>query len=152
MHFLFYRMSFSFLRTCFSCFLFFGQMILSRNVLGKKSLSRDVCSCPCPGTKGHGTRIFFLSRNKGTMSRPVEMLVWIGLTDLPKSGGGVAPFGPPALTALLKGCAVPKMPHILVHLLDITFPHNQRKGKGKCNCNSLWSLLQGHWVEGLNYS
>jgi hypothetical protein len=38
----------------FSCFLCsFGKVILSRDVPGQRSLSRDICSCPCPGTKGH---------------------------------------------------------------------------------------------------
>ena len=28
----------------------FWGVILSRDVPGQKSLSRDICSCPCPGT------------------------------------------------------------------------------------------------------
>ena len=34
-------------------------------------LSRDICSCPCPGTTGHRDKKFFLSRDKGTRGRPV---------------------------------------------------------------------------------
>ena len=67
--------------------LFFGifKFILSRDVLGQRSLSRENCSCPCPGTKGHRDKIFFLPQDKGTTgrlvpvcprtSRPVETLV-----------------------------------------------------------------------------
>ena len=29
------------------------KVILSRDVPGQRSLSRDIYSCPCPGTKGH---------------------------------------------------------------------------------------------------
>ena len=29
-------------------------------------MSRDICFCPCPGTKGHRDKNFFLSRDKGT--------------------------------------------------------------------------------------
>ena len=39
--------------TSFSCFLCsFGKVVLSREVPGQRGLSRDICSCPCPGTKG----------------------------------------------------------------------------------------------------
>ena len=47
------------------------SFILSRDVQGQRSLSRDICSCPCPGTKGHRDKNFLLSRDKGTMGRPV---------------------------------------------------------------------------------
>ena len=68
----------------FSCFLVsFGKVILSRDVPGQRSLSRDFCSCPCPGKKGQvgqgnifvpGQRDtsgqeFFLSWDKGTMGQ-----------------------------------------------------------------------------------
>ena len=49
----------------------FWGVILSRDVPGQKSLSRDICSCPCPGTKGHWDKKIFLSRDKGTTGRPV---------------------------------------------------------------------------------
>jgi hypothetical protein len=39
-----------------------------------KLLSRDFCSCPWPGTKGHRDKKISLSRDKGT-SRSVETLV-----------------------------------------------------------------------------
>ena len=45
--------SFSCFGTSFSCFLCsFGKVILYRDVSGQRCLSRDICSCPCPGTKG----------------------------------------------------------------------------------------------------
>ena len=48
-----YRTSFYCFGTSFSCFLCsFGKVILSRDVPGQRSLSRDFCSCPCPRTKG----------------------------------------------------------------------------------------------------
>ena len=49
----------------------------SRDVLGQRSLSRDIFSCPCPETKGHQTRFFFVPRQRdnGT-SRPVNYLIW----------------------------------------------------------------------------
>ena len=40
-------------------------------VPGQRSLSRDICSCPCPGTKGQRDKKNFLSRDKGTTGRPV---------------------------------------------------------------------------------
>ena len=44
--------SFSCFGTSFSCFLCsFGKVILSRDVPGRRCLSRDICSCPCPGTR-----------------------------------------------------------------------------------------------------
>ena len=46
------------------------KVILSRDVPGQKSLSRDFCSCPCPGTKGHRDKKISLSRDKGTTGRP----------------------------------------------------------------------------------
>ena len=64
--------SFSCFGTSFSCFLCsFGKVILSRDVPGQRCLSRDICSCPCPGTKGHRDKKIFLSRDKGTTGRPV---------------------------------------------------------------------------------
>ena len=51
----------------------FGQVILSWDGTGQRSLSRDICSCPCPGTKGHRDKNFFLSRDKGTTGRPVPV-------------------------------------------------------------------------------
>ena len=48
-------------------------LILSRDVPGQRSLSRDICSCPCPGTKGHLDKKIFLSRDKGTTGRPVSV-------------------------------------------------------------------------------
>ena len=42
-------------------------------VPGQRSLSRDICSCPCPGTKGHRDKKIFLSRDKGTTGRPVPV-------------------------------------------------------------------------------
>ena len=47
--------------------------MLSREGPGKRSLSRDICSCPCPGTTGLRDKIFFLSRDKGTTGRPVPV-------------------------------------------------------------------------------
>ena len=55
----------------------FGKVILSRDVPGQTSLSRDIYSCPCPGTKGHRDKENVLvpgQRDSGT-SRPVETLV-----------------------------------------------------------------------------
>ena len=51
----------------------FWGVILSPDVPGQKSLSRDICSCPCPGTKGHRDKKFSLSRDKGTTGRPVPV-------------------------------------------------------------------------------
>ena len=71
-----FRTSFSVLEHPFSVlerlFPGFWGVILSRDVPGQKSLSRDICSCPCPGTKGHRDKKFFLSRDKGTTGRPVR--------------------------------------------------------------------------------
>ena len=53
------------------------KVILSRDVPGQKSSSRDIYSCPCPGTKGHRDKENVLvpgQRDSGT-SRPVETLV-----------------------------------------------------------------------------
>ena len=65
-----FRTSFPVLERLFPGFL---GVILSRDVPGQKSLSRDICSCPCPGTKGHRDKNFFLSRDKGTTGRPVPV-------------------------------------------------------------------------------
>ena len=47
-----FRMSFSCFKTSLSCFLFIGgKLIVSQDVPGQRSLSRDFRSCPCPGTK-----------------------------------------------------------------------------------------------------
>ena len=35
--------------------VFFWNVIVTRDVLGHRSLSRDFCSCPCPRAKGHRT-------------------------------------------------------------------------------------------------
>ena len=66
-----YRTSFSCFGTSFYCFLCsFGKVILSRDVPGQRNLSRDICSCPCPGTKGHRDKKISLSRAKETTGRP----------------------------------------------------------------------------------
>ena len=49
------------------------DLVLSRDVPGQKSLPRDFCTCPCPGTKGQRDRETFLSRDKGTTGRPVPV-------------------------------------------------------------------------------
>ena len=56
----------------FPVFWFFweGYFVPGRDGTGQRSLSRDICSCPCPGTKGHRDKNFFLSRDKGTTGRP----------------------------------------------------------------------------------
>ena len=64
---------FSVLEHPFPVFCSFGKVILSRDGTGQRSLSRDICSCPCPGTKGHRDKNFFLSRDKGTTGRPVPV-------------------------------------------------------------------------------
>ena len=38
-------------------------MILIRDIRGQRSLSRDFCSCPCPRTKGHRDKIFFVPQD-----------------------------------------------------------------------------------------
>ena len=67
----------------------FWGVILSRDVPGQKSLSRDICSCPCPGTKGHRDKNFFFvtgQRDNGTshpgLSRDVPSLGNTNLNDL----------------------------------------------------------------------
>ena len=42
----------------------FWGVILSRDVPGQKSLSRDICSCPCPGTKGQRDKLKTLPRDR----------------------------------------------------------------------------------------
>ena len=45
------------------------KFILSRDVPGQRVLSRDICSCPCPGTKGQRDRQNFFvpgQRDNGT--------------------------------------------------------------------------------------
>ena len=64
---------FLFWNALFLVFCSFGKVILSRDGTGQRSLSRDICSCPCPGTKGHRDKNFFLSRDKGTTGRPVPV-------------------------------------------------------------------------------
>ena len=49
--------------------VFWGKVILSRDVPGQKNLSWDFCSYPCPGTKGQQDKEIFLSRDNRT-SRP----------------------------------------------------------------------------------
>ena len=50
---------FSCFGTSFSCFfVLLGRLFCPGT--GQRSLSRDICSCPCPGTR------IFLSRDKGT--------------------------------------------------------------------------------------
>ena len=49
----------------------FGKVILSRDVSVQRSLSRDFCSCPCPGTEGRWDKEIFLFPDKGTTGRPV---------------------------------------------------------------------------------
>ena len=65
-----FRTSFSCFGTSFSCYFVLLGMLFCPGT-GQRSLSRDNCSCPCPGTKGHRDRNFFLSRDKGTTGRPV---------------------------------------------------------------------------------
>ena len=43
---------------------------MSRDVLGQRVLSRDICSCPCPGTKGHRDKSFFCPGTKGQRDVP----------------------------------------------------------------------------------
>ena len=64
---------FLFWNALFLVFCSFGKVILSRDGTGQRSLSRDICSCPCPGTKGHRDKNFLLSRDKGTTGRPVPV-------------------------------------------------------------------------------
>ena len=71
--FLFWNAFFLFWNVLFLFFCSFGKVILSRDGTGQRSLSRDICSCPCPGTKGHRDKNFFLSRDKGTTGRPVPV-------------------------------------------------------------------------------
>ena len=52
-------------------------VILSLDVPGQRSLSRNFCTCPCPGTKGQRDRQNFFvpgQRDNGT-SRPLETLL-----------------------------------------------------------------------------
>ena len=46
-------------------------VILSLDVPGQRSLSRDFCSCPFPRKKGQRDKEMFLFRDKGTTGRPV---------------------------------------------------------------------------------
>ena len=68
-------------------FLIFGESEMSWDVLGQWSLSKDVCSCPCLGTKGHGNIFVLGQRDNGTSHpglsqdvcgtfRPMEMLLY----------------------------------------------------------------------------
>ena len=74
-----------FLKKFFEIFFCPGfALVLSRDVPGQKSLSRDFCNCPCPGTKGqqdrqknfvpgqrdNGTRKLFCPRTKGQRDVP----------------------------------------------------------------------------------
>ena len=59
--------------TIFDFFLTFFFVVLSRDVPGQRSLSRDFCCCSCPGTKGQRDKETFLSRDKGTTGRPVPV-------------------------------------------------------------------------------
>ena len=49
------------------------SFILARDVPGERSLSRDICPALVPGQRDTGTRIFFLSQDKGTTGRPVPV-------------------------------------------------------------------------------
>jgi hypothetical protein len=71
--FLFWNVFFLFYNNFFLFFGFFRKVILSRDVPGQRGLSRDICSCPCPGTKGHRDKKISLSRDKGTTGRPVPV-------------------------------------------------------------------------------
>ena len=42
-------------------------VILSQDGPGQRALSRDICSCPCPGTKGQD---FFLPRDVPSLGNP----------------------------------------------------------------------------------
>ena len=44
----------------------FGKGILSQDVPGQRSFSRDFCSCPCSGTKGQRDKEIFLARDNGS--------------------------------------------------------------------------------------
>ena len=62
-------------------FMWKKLVILSRDVPGLSGLSRDICPCPCPGTKGHRDKESVLvpgQRDSGTsrpgMSRDVPSL------------------------------------------------------------------------------
>ena len=50
-------------------FGFLGKEILSRDVKGQRSLSRDFCSCPCPGT-----RKYFCPGTKGQQDVPSRIV------------------------------------------------------------------------------
>ena len=41
-----------------------------KDVLKQRVLYRDICSCPCPGTKGHRDNIFFCPGTKGQRNVP----------------------------------------------------------------------------------
>ena len=61
-----------------SNFFAFFYKSCSGFVPGDRSLSRDFCPCPCPGTKGQRDKDFFFvpgQRDNGT-SRPLETLFW----------------------------------------------------------------------------
>ena len=47
-------------------------VILSLDVPGQRSLSRDFSSCPCPGTKGQGDKDSFFSQDKRTMLETLD--------------------------------------------------------------------------------
>ena len=55
---------------------FFGHFV-PRDVPGQRVLSRDICSCPCPGTKGQRDKKkkFVPGQRDNGTSRPVETLV-----------------------------------------------------------------------------
>ena len=59
--FLFCNVLFLFQNVLFLFLVTFGKVILSRDLPGQRSLSRDICSCPCPWTKGHWDKKFSLS-------------------------------------------------------------------------------------------
>ena len=60
MFFLVLEHPFSVLERLFPVFCLFGERDFFP---GQKSLSRDFCSCPCPGTKGQRDKEIFLSRD-----------------------------------------------------------------------------------------
>ena len=54
-----------------------GQSRKGGSKTEKDVLKQVICSCPCPGTKGHRDRKISLSQDKGTTGRSMETLLYI---------------------------------------------------------------------------
>ena len=62
------------------------KFILSQDVPGQRSLSRDICFCPCPGTRGHRDRQnFFVPGQRDNGTRKLFCPGTKGQRDVPRT-------------------------------------------------------------------